>query len=232
MFKTAVIKAYEEAQQIFWSRNANYGTDNIAATGLDGVLARLEDKLGRARTMLRNGGDDHQESVADTALDISNYGIILLLLLRDKWPSLGTKLDRLLVLLSGSANIAAPQLHGDVGYDLRAKERTIIRRDQICYVKTGVRIKCPEGVWCRVAGRSSMARKRGILVNEGVIDTGYTGELEVGCVLFGQAQETIEEGERIGQLIFFRAVTPPIEIVEELPVTDRSDNGWGSTGRK
>ncbi len=222
----------EQARDVFRAKNAAYGTRNIAESGEEGVLLRMTDKFARLRNKNIPG-----ESIDDTLVDLMNYAAILLLLRQGKWPGQQQSVDNpdlrhaLQVLEDEPHSLSAPFIEGDVGYDLRAAKDVTLpaRQDGPIYVPTGVRIKAPEGTWTRIVGRSSTT-KRGILVAEGVIDNGYTGELLVTCFNLSGRQVEILAGDRIAQLVFCPIITPKITTVEKLPRTGRGSKGFGSTG--
>ncbi|AKT38278.1 dUTP diphosphatase [Chondromyces crocatus] len=221
-----------KAGETFRAKNAAYGCANIAESGEQGVFLRMSDKFARLRHESIPG-----ESVEDALLDLMNYAAMLLLLRQGKWP--GHKrdvdcpdlLDALQVREQLCGSLAMPQVEGDVGYDLRASEDVLLpaRLGPPAYISTGIRIKAPEGVWTRIVGRSSTA-SRGVLVAEGIIDNGYTGELFVACFNLSGHPLAIKAGERIAQLVFCPIITPKLTYVEELPATGRGGRGFGSTG--
>lgn len=223
----------EQARDVFRAKNAAYGTRNIAESGEEGVLLRMSDKFARLRNRHIPG-----ESIDDTLVDLMNYSAIMLLLRQGKWPGYQRNVDNpdllqaLQVVEAERYSLAAPLIDGDVGYDLRAaKDITLSPRLEggPVYVPTGVQIKAPEGTWTRIVGRSSTT-KRGILVAEGVIDNGYTGELLVACFNLSGREIQILAGDRIAQLIFCPVITPKIAMVDKLPRTGRGSKGFGSTG--
>lgn len=132
-------------------------------------------------------------------------------------------------LHSISENIKPPAKIGDVGYNLVSNEQSVIPLGDVRNIRTGVKVKIPDGYWGLITARSSAVFKHHILVLPGVIDNGYTGELMVACTALVQ-QRILEAGTSIAQLILFPMVTPVIEIVQELPKTDRGETGFGSTG--
>ncbi len=67
-------------------KQQDYGPDNISEFGLMGVIIRMNDKMERLKHLVRNGLQPNNESVEDTMRDISNYGVIGLMLLAGKWP--------------------------------------------------------------------------------------------------------------------------------------------------
>ena len=80
-------------------------------------------------------------------------------------------------------------------------------------------------------GRSSAWFKKKIMVFEGTIDAEYRGELFVGVRNMTQADNKIERGDRLAQLIIMQSFVPRIEIVDRLDKTERGNQGFGSTGR-
>ena len=87
----------EEMYQMFASKHMDYGLNNIALGGnlgnqedkkfsLTGLCIRLTDKISRLKNLLLNDKNYVKgESMEDTFIDIANYGIIGLLVGRDKW---------------------------------------------------------------------------------------------------------------------------------------------------
>lgn len=128
-----------------------------------------------------------------------------------------------------SRHIHAPAKPGDVGYNLLAVEDVWIRKGEVSIIHTGVKVKLPDGFWAIITARSSAVFKHKLLVFSGIIDNGYTGELMVTATAI-EHQVQIKCGESIGQLILFPIVTPQLELVQELPQTERGENGFGSTG--
>lgn len=79
-----------EAFKIFANKQMDYGLGNIAMNGnkrlaLLGVAIRLNDKIQRMLNMLEKDQTPNNESLEDTAIDISNYGAIFNALLKDEW---------------------------------------------------------------------------------------------------------------------------------------------------
>lgn len=119
----------------------------------------------------------------------------------------------------------------DAGLDLYVSRDVIIDPYEFCDVPCGVKVDIPAGHWGLIAGRSSTLRKRGLLVNPGVIDAGWTGELFAGVQNLGGQQVEVSAGDRLAQLILLPA--PVIGREPEwgrVPKKDRGENGFGSTG--
>lgn len=129
-----------------------------------------------------------------------------------------------------SENLKPPAKQGDIGYNLVCDEDAIIRPGQIRYIKTSAKVKLPANTWGLIAPRSSAAAKHGLHVIPGFIDNGYTGELLVGTCSLTNQTVTIRKGMSIAQLVLMPMVVVKIDVVDVLPVTDRGEAGFGSTG--
>lgn len=126
------------------------------------------------------------------------------------------------------------QAHGgDAGFDLAALHAFTLGSGQNLVVRTGVSVKLPEDTVGLVHSRSGLAAKYQIAVLNapGVIDENYTGEIKVNLKNHGRAPYKFQAGDRIAQLIIQRYESPTIQLVNELPGTERGNHGHGSTGR-
>ena len=101
-------------------------------------------------------------------------------------------------------------------------------------IKTGLYLELPVGYEAQVRPRSGLAAKYGITVlnTPGTIDADYRGEIGVILINLSQEPFTIENGERIAQLVIARHERAEWELVETLSETDRGAGGFGSTGKK
>ncbi|SPO23728.1 probable dUTP pyrophosphatase [Ustilago trichophora] len=116
------------------------------------------------------------------------------------------------------------------GYDLYSAEKVVLPRGGRKVVQTGICLAIPTGHYGRVAPRSGLASKHGIDTGAGVIDEDYRGLLGVLLFNFGDADFTINAGDRIAQLIIEKISTPDVQEVESLDETLRGAGGFGSTG--
>ena len=136
--------------------------------------------------------------------------------------------------LSGSLPTYATD--GASGMDLRAfiDEPVILQPMERRLIPTGLFVQIPEGYEGQVRARSGLAIKHGIgLINSiGTIDSDYRGELKIPVINFGNESFTINNGDRVAQLVIasYDRVTPII--VTELDETDRGEGGFGHTGVK
>jgi dUTP pyrophosphatase len=122
---------------------------------------------------------------------------------------------------------------GDAGADLVCIEDVTLAPGERQLVPTGVAIGLPAGYVGLVHPRSGLANKHGIgIVNTpGTIDSGYRGELKICLInLDPKDSVTLPAGSRIAQLVIQEVTTAQFVEVDELDDTERSDNGFGSTG--
>lgn len=120
----------------------------------------------------------------------------------------------------------------DAGLDLIVSKTTLIGPGTFRDIPCGASVELPPHQWGLVTGRSSALRKRGVLVNTGIIDPGYRGELFAGAWNMLDKDILIERGERIAQFIVVANATRhwiPTEVAELAP-SARGSNGFGSTG--
>ncbi len=121
------------------------------------------------------------------------------------------------------------------GVDLRANiaESITLKPLERTLVKTGLFIELPIGYEAQVRPRSGLAYKNGVTVlnTPGTIDADYRGEIGVILINLSNKDFTIENGERIAQLVIAKHEQAEWQLVEGLEVTERGAGGFGSTGR-
>ncbi|WP_046746076.1 dUTP diphosphatase [Kordia zhangzhouensis] len=122
------------------------------------------------------------------------------------------------------------------GMDLRANltESITLQPLERTIIKTGLFIELPIGYEAQVRPRSGLAAKKGITVLNapGTIDADYRGEIGVILVNLSNESFTIENGERIAQLVIAKHERAEWIEVSELSETARGEGGFGSTGTK
>ena len=122
------------------------------------------------------------------------------------------------------------------GMDLRANlsEPRTLKPLERSIVGTGLFIELPIGYEAQVRPRSGLAAKKGITVLNapGTVDADYRGEIGVILVNLSNEDFTIENGERIAQLVIAKHERAEWVAVEELSETTRGEGGFGSTGVK
>jgi dUTP pyrophosphatase len=121
------------------------------------------------------------------------------------------------------------------GMDLRAftPAQITIKPLQRLLVPTGLHIELPIGYEAQIRPRSGLAYKHGIgIVNSpGTIDADYRGEIKVLLVNLSDVDFTINDGDRIAQMVIAKHETIGWENVEELSDTARGAGGYGHTGK-
>lgn len=125
---------------------------------------------------------------------------------------------------------------GAAGMDLRANlnEDVALKPLQRAIVPTGLFIELPLGFEAQVRPRSGMAAKFGITVlnSPGTIDADYRGEIGVILVNLSDETRTIQNGDRIAQLVIAKHERIEWLEVEQLEASQRGAGGFGSTGKK
>tara|TARA_B110000003_G_scaffold93306_1_gene95424 strand:- start:2664 stop:3125 length:462 start_codon:yes stop_codon:yes gene_type:complete len=125
------------------------------------------------------------------------------------------------------------------GLDLRAKldAPVVLDPGQRALVPTGLHFALPQGFEAQVRPRSGLAYKHGVTVlnSPGTIDADYRGDVGVILINHGTEAFTVENGERIAQLVlarYERVEWDLIESVEQLPASVRGQGGFGHTGTR
>lgn len=120
------------------------------------------------------------------------------------------------------------------GYDLYAclDESVTIAPHCTAMIGTGLSVAVPEGYFGAVFARSGLAAKQSLRPANcvGVCDSDYRGEYIVALHNDGESERTIENGERIAQLVVIPYLSVDFEEVDELDETERGAGGFGSTG--
>jgi dUTP pyrophosphatase len=124
---------------------------------------------------------------------------------------------------------------GDAGCDLRAREPVSLPPGGgRALVPTGIAVAIPQGYAGFVQPRSGLALRHGVtcLNTPGLIDAGYRDELRVLLVNTDPSEPyKVERGDRIAQLVIQRVEQADFEVVDELPLSERGQGGFGSSGR-
>ena len=123
---------------------------------------------------------------------------------------------------------------GDAGLDLISAEDITLKPGDRAAISTGIAIAIPEGYAGFVQPRSGRALSDGLGVANapGLIDSGYRGEVKVIAInLNPSALIDVHRGEKIAQIVFQKVEAAELEVVDELPDSERGAGGFGSTGR-
>lgn len=122
------------------------------------------------------------------------------------------------------------------GLDLRANidAPIVLKPLERALVPTGIFIALPEGYEAQIRPRSGLAAKHGVTVlnSPGTIDADYRGEIKVILVNLSNEPFTIEDGERVCQMVVAKYEQVSWNEVDVLGETERGDGGFGHTGKK
>jgi len=124
---------------------------------------------------------------------------------------------------------------GAAGCDVCAflSEPVIIPPMKRAMISTGLAFAIPEGYEIQVRPRSGLAAKNGVTVlnTPGTIDSDYRGEVKVILINLGDEDFTVNNGDRIAQLIVAPVTIGDFHKVDILDETQRGSGGFGSTGK-
>lgn len=138
------------------------------------------------------------------------------------------------VINKSKHNLPSYETIAAAGMDLRAniEEPITIKPLERSMVKTGLHLALPLGTEAQVRPRSGLAAKKGITVlnSPGTIDADYRGEIAVILVNLSNEVFTINDGDRIAQMVIAKHEKISWEEVEILEETSRGAGGFGSTG--
>lgn len=134
-----------------------------------------------------------------------------------------------------------PAKYGDAGLDLCFSSPDLspilVHRGDSVAVPAGVSVKIPDNYFGLITARSSTFSKFGLMVVQGIIDSGYTGPLFTNVYFPGVKNRdvnfvTVRPYQRLAQLIIIPASVTRMDIekVDQLPITERGEDGFGSTG--
>lgn len=126
---------------------------------------------------------------------------------------------------------------GAAGADLCAylpSQNVTLSPGKSSLIPTGLFFEIPDGYEVQVRPRSGLAAKNGITVlnTPGTIDSDYRGEIKVILINLGEKDFTINDGDRIAQMVIAPVTTADFMFAENLSETDRGSGGMGSTGVK
>ncbi len=140
------------------------------------------------------------------------------------------------VINKGKHALPEHETEHSAGIDLRANldESVVLKPLQRVLVPTGLYAAFPSGTEAQIRPRSGLAYKYGVTVlnSPGTIDADYRGEIKVLLVNLSEEEFTINDGERVAQLVLAKYERVEWVSTPELSDTDRGAGGFGSTGKK
>ena len=138
------------------------------------------------------------------------------------------------VINKGHQQLPAYATQQSAGMDLRAnlEESVVIEPMKRVLIGTGLHIALPEGYEAQIRPRSGLALKHGITVlnTPGTVDADYRGEIKVLLVNLSNEDFTVNDGERIAQMVIARHEQGEFLLVDTLDETERGEGGYGHTG--
>jgi len=134
--------------------------------------------------------------------------------------------------LDAAVPLPAYARDGDAGLDLCTAEAVTLAPGARALVATGVAIAIPSGYAGLVLPRSGLALRHGVTVLNapGLIDAGYRGEVKVLLINHDRETASFARGERIAQLVIQPIARAQLDVVDQLPSSQRGEGGFGSTG--
>ncbi|MGB1371109.1 MAG: dUTP diphosphatase [Flavobacteriaceae bacterium] len=122
------------------------------------------------------------------------------------------------------------------GMDLRAHsvDTIVLKPLERKIIPTGLFMELPVGYEAQVRPRSGLAAKHGVSVlnSPGTIDADYRGEIGVILVNLSNDIFTINNGDRVAQMVIAKHERAEWNEVINLSETSRGEGGFGSTGRQ
>ena len=145
-------------------------------------------------------------------------------------------LEKIEILVKAENGVALPEYKtvGAAGADICAhlEAPLVMKPLSRAVVPTGLFFAIPQGYEIQVRPRSGLAAKNGVTVlnTPGTIDSDYRGELKVILVNLGDADFTVNDGDRIAQIVAAPVTQAAFSRTENLSETERGAGGFGSTG--
>ena len=137
--------------------------------------------------------------------------------------------------LNPKAELPKYKTEGSSGMDLMAliENPITIKPQNSALIPTGLSIAIPEDTEVQIRPRSGLAAKSSVSVlnTPGTIDSDYRGEIKIILFNHGKEEFTVNNNDRIAQMILMPVLKAGFEEVEELPKTIRGSEGFGSTGK-
>lgn len=118
----------------------------------------------------------------------------------------------------------------DSGLDIFMPEGVVLQPFETATVSLQLGVAIPEGFAGMLVPRSSIAAK-GLIIQTAIIDPDYTGDIHLIITNCSNQTHVIEKDQRVCSLVVYSVLNPYMQIVDELPNTERGNNGLGSTGK-
>lgn len=110
--------------------------------------------------------------------------------------------------LTTDAVVPTVSTRGSAGMDISSRVYVVVPAKEWVTIPTGIAMEIPGDCYVRIAPRSGLAFHHGLMINAGVIDSDYRGEVKVIMYNPGTTAYHISAGDKIAQLIFERIYAP------------------------
>ena len=138
------------------------------------------------------------------------------------------------VVAKEGAKLPLYKTSGAAGADICAllEKPLVIESGKSAMIPTGLFFEIPEGYEVQIRPRSGLAAKNGVTVlnTPGTIDSDYRGEINVILINLGDKPFTVNNGDRIAQMLVAPVIQAEFSVVTSLDETERGAGGFGSTG--
>ncbi len=140
-----------------------------------------------------------------------------------------------ILIRSESGVLPSYETVGAAGMDISAflEEPVVLQPGKRALIPTGLYLQIPEGYEVQIRARSGLALRHGIALVNGVgtVDSDYRGEIGVLLINLGEEPFTIQNGDRIAQMVVSRFVSVKWRQAARLQETERGGGGFGHTGK-
>jgi len=134
-------------------------------------------------------------------------------------------------LLNKDAKLPTQSYEAAAGWDLYANETKRVPGHGKTLIKTGLAFAFPKGYYGQLKPRSGIALKTPLMLDAGVIDEDYRGEVSVIIVNTSDYPTDVERGTKLVQMTIEKKNNVTMTEVKELPVTERNEKGFGSSDK-
>ena len=132
-------------------------------------------------------------------------------------------------MLSDKAKFPEKAHETDACFDLFSLKPITVAAGGQALITTGIAFNIPAGYFGKIYERSGLSIQRPLIVKAGVIDAGYTGEIQIVVFNHGDMPEKIDAGTKLAQIAIQKLPDIILIKVDEFEKTDRGEKGFGST---
>ena len=149
----------------------------------------------------------------------------------ERRTSMGIENIKIKIKLYDGAKLPERQHHNDACYDICCNEDVTLQPNEMWKIETGIAFEIPDDYYMQIFSRSGLSTEGIILLNSvGIIDAGYRGTIKIPVMNLSKHGFAFNKGDRIAQISLRKRTEINFDIVDELSSSDRSINGFGSTG--